>query len=70
MRTLSLALALIALASLAHAGAAVLPLAEGWRLQSSASIGNDGAALSAPGVDTSPWYPTSVPRTDMTVVPA
>jgi exo-1,4-beta-D-glucosaminidase len=63
MRTLSLSLTMMALASLAHAGAAVLPLAEGWRLQSSATAGNDGAALSAPGVDTTTWYPTSVPRT-------
>jgi exo-1,4-beta-D-glucosaminidase len=63
MRTLSLALTMLALASLAHAGAAVLPLAQDWRLQSSADVGNDGAALSAPGVDTTAWYPTSVPRT-------
>lgn len=59
---LALLLSLSTLAG-AHAAPVTLPLADGWRLQSSAQVGNDGAALSVPGVDTSSWYPTTVPRT-------
>ena len=40
-----------------------LTLREGWKLQSSAKITPDGAALSSDNVSTDGWYNTTVPRT-------
>lgn len=38
-------------------------LNEGWRIQSSAAVGTDGAALSRPGVPVAEWYAASLPAT-------
>jgi exo-1,4-beta-D-glucosaminidase len=38
-------------------------LHDGWRIQSSAEVAADGAAVSAPGFDVSRWHKTSVPST-------
>jgi exo-1,4-beta-D-glucosaminidase len=55
---------LLDLAFAAHAERQVLRLTEGWQLQSSAQLqGPQGASLSTPGINTSGWYPTTVPRT-------
>jgi len=40
-----------------------IPLEGGWFIRSSAEVGEDGAAISAPQVDLTGWYPTSVPTT-------
>ncbi len=68
MRT-TLATMLMAAAGTVAAGAAQAQdvfsrsLRDGWRIQSSAEVAADGAALSAPGFDVSRWHPTSVPAT-------
>ena len=54
---------LLALVASAVPATEVQPLAEGWAIQSSAKVGEDGAALSRPGVDTSGWHPARVPTT-------
>lgn len=42
----------------------VIPLHDGWRLQSAAKLSApEGAALSTEGVDIAAWYPTAAPRT-------
>lgn len=41
----------------------VIPFDEGWRIQSSAEVSEQGKILSQPGLDASGWYPTSVPST-------
>jgi len=41
----------------------VLPLSDGWYLQSSAQLDKDGKALSGTGVETKEWYPVTVPTT-------
>ena len=38
-------------------------LERGWRIQSSAKVSQEGAALSKPGVDTHTWIPATVPTT-------
>jgi exo-1,4-beta-D-glucosaminidase len=58
----AVALALAAAVPL-HAQPTRLQLDTGWRLQSSAKLQADGAALSKPGVNTSTWYPATVPAT-------
>ncbi|WP_037908870.1 discoidin domain-containing protein [Actinacidiphila yeochonensis] len=40
-----------------------VPLESGWTLTLDDRAGGDGAALSAPGVDTSAWLPATVPGT-------
>ncbi len=40
-----------------------LMLANNWNLQSSALISGEGEKLSSPGVNTSDWYPVTVPST-------
>jgi exo-1,4-beta-D-glucosaminidase len=48
----------------AHSETWEQPIAEGWRLQSSAELKKpDGAALSTPGVKTDDWYPVTIPTT-------
>lgn len=42
---------------------AMLPLAEGWKVQSSAKITGAGDALGALGFPTAGWYSTRVPKT-------
>jgi exo-1,4-beta-D-glucosaminidase len=58
------ALLLLSLATSASAAPGDrIPLAQGWRLQSSADVKDGGAALSRPGVDVSRWHPATVPST-------
>jgi exo-1,4-beta-D-glucosaminidase len=38
-------------------------LDEGWRIQTSAKVEQDGATLSKSGIDTSSWHPATVPTT-------
>ncbi len=38
-------------------------LREGWRLESSAKVTADGAAISQPGFSASAWYPAAIPST-------
>lgn len=45
------------------AGKDILPLGEGWRLQSSAKVKATGEAISRAGFACDEWYGTSVPRT-------
>lgn len=40
-----------------------LNLREGWQLQASAKVKDEGKGLSTPGYSASGWYPTSVPKT-------
>jgi len=40
-----------------------IPLDTGWKIQSSAKVSEEGAALSKPGVDTHAWIPATVPTT-------
>ena len=40
-----------------------IPLADGWFIMPSAEVQGSGAAVSAPGLDVSGWYPASVPTT-------
>ncbi|MBW7866526.1 MAG: hypothetical protein H3C30_19190 [Candidatus Hydrogenedentes bacterium] len=56
-------LALLLPAGLAVADDTLIPLHNDWRLQSSARLNADGAALSMEGLDASAWYPTTVPKT-------
>ncbi len=66
MRFFPTSMAVMVLASLTtavFADDAVIPLSEGWRLQSSAEVEGDGAAFSSEGKDVSSWYPTTVPKT-------
>lgn len=44
---------------------AELPLAEGWKVQSSAVAGQDGEKLSGYGAGTKDWFPAVVPSTVM-----
>ena len=55
----------VCIAAAVPAGAQTTPhqLDTGWRIQSSAKVEADGAALSQPGVDTKGWYPATVPTT-------
>lgn len=41
----------------------VIPLDEGWHLQSSVELSEGGEFLSQPGLDVRDWYPTSMPST-------
>jgi exo-1,4-beta-D-glucosaminidase len=45
------------------AAAAVLPLAEGWTLQSSAKVKDPGPAIASPAYKPDGWYPVTVPST-------
>ncbi|GAA0940127.1 glycoside hydrolase family 2 protein [Virgisporangium aurantiacum] len=46
-------------------GAGAVSLKSGWEIQSSAVVGNDGAAISDPGYATDGWLPISQPQTLM-----
>lgn len=65
MKTLALGLALLfSMGSFASMNSDVLPLADGWKLQSSAKLDAPaGKALSTAGCSTAGWYACSVPRT-------
>ncbi len=52
----------------AEPGSSRLMLQEGWQVQSSAQVADQGAILSAPGFQPSGWYKTSVPATVMAVL--
>src|SRR6185437_16347598 len=45
--------------------AAPTPLTKGWKIQSSAVVAEDGAAVSDPGYATAGWLPISQPETLM-----
>jgi exo-1,4-beta-D-glucosaminidase len=62
-RSTLIAWALTAAALPAHAQTASHQLNTGWRIQSSAKVEADGAALSQPGVNTSSWSAATVPST-------
>jgi exo-1,4-beta-D-glucosaminidase len=38
-------------------------LSDGWRIQASAQVADEGAAISTPGYDASGWHPARVPST-------
>ena len=59
---LAFGLLMLAAAPAAAADARV-PLDRNWRIQTSAKVEADGAALSKPGVDTAAWIPATVPTT-------
>src|SRR5271157_6548863 len=40
-----------------------MKLTQGWAIQSSADVREDGAAISAVGYDVRQWYPATVPST-------
>ncbi|HKV23614.1 MAG TPA: glycoside hydrolase family 2 protein [Candidatus Acidoferrum sp.] len=66
---LSLALLAIFLAAAPAARAdGDITLREGWRVQSSAKVSSDGAAVSTTSFDASSWYKTSVPNTVFAVL--
>jgi exo-1,4-beta-D-glucosaminidase len=45
------------------AGANMVKLTDGWAIQSSADVPEDGAAISTVGFNAAEWYPTTVPST-------
>jgi len=50
-------------ATLPDAGSPSMKLTQGWAIQSSDDVRENGAAISAVGFDASQWYPATVPST-------
>jgi exo-1,4-beta-D-glucosaminidase len=61
-RGMGFLLALIAIAP-AAAARSVIPLHEGWRIQSACRIQDEGAAISSSGYSVNGWLPATVPST-------
>jgi exo-1,4-beta-D-glucosaminidase len=65
-RPTATACSLVSISLLLFAGSAagaVLPLAEGWALQSSAKVKDSGEVIAAPAYKPEGWYPITVPST-------
>lgn len=66
---LTAALFMVAL-PLAGESSESFPLADGWRIQSTAKVSDDGGSVSKAGFDAGGWYPTRVPATVLSVLSA